>query len=377
MDANAGDWTEDHWERLRRYALGELTAPQAQALEAWIAADPQRTRVAESVLRHWAVSLGLGTRVSALNKQDALAEVFRRVLNDDGALRPGPMSDARNPPVHRLRLGVRAATSSRFTSLRQIAGIAAVLVVGVAVGVMWTVRNHLLSRQPNEYSDLERTTLPGQRDSVSLSDGTRVLLAPGTHLKALFTKQQRTVTLDGEAFFTVTHDASRPLTVQLASAVITDVGTRFVVRAYAVDTFAVVAVADGRISVSAGINARTHQSNLGANDVATVSAKGNVRVDHSQDVSPYTSWTAGKLVFRRTPLSMVAADLTRWYGVAFRVHDSSLAVLHITLTLTTQPAAEAAHLLCGLASAKCEHAPDGAFVIAPAERELRSTRARP
>lgn len=74
-------------------------------------------------------------------------------------------------------------------------------------------------------------TDPGEVRSIRLWDGSIVTLAPGTRLRVLYAEGHRTVSLpEGEAFFKVTHDASRPFEVRVAGSVVRDIGTEFNVR---------------------------------------------------------------------------------------------------------------------------------------------------
>jgi transmembrane sensor len=76
------------------------------------------------------------------------------------------------------------------------------------------------------------TTAVAQRAEVRLIDGTRVMMAPGTTLRvaADFGSQRRDVWLEGEAFFDVVHDRTRPFTVRAGSVSAHDLGTAFAVR---------------------------------------------------------------------------------------------------------------------------------------------------
>src|SRR3982751_821192 len=73
-----------------------------------------------------------------------------------------------------------------------------------------------------------------QQTRVTLGDGTRVVLNAGSRLSYAddFGRGTRDVVLDGEGYFDVVHDASRPFRVLARGSVAQDVGTRFVVRAY-------------------------------------------------------------------------------------------------------------------------------------------------
>ena len=76
-------------------------------------------------------------------------------------------------------------------------------------------------------------TLPGQRSTVTLSDGTIIELNSGTVLEypAVFNKKERKVLLNGEAMFHVAHDSQHPFIVSTFASDIKVVGTVFNVKA--------------------------------------------------------------------------------------------------------------------------------------------------
>lgn len=177
----------------------------------------------------------------------------------------------------------------------------------------------------------------GQRDSVTLTDGTRVILAPGSQLTvaASFDNGDRTVELTGAAYFDVVHDASRPFTVHAAGTLIRDIGTAFTVKTDDLGGVSV-AVTHGIVAIENG-DARTGQPasvELHAGDRGTVTA-GTVSVTRGIVTADDAAWTRGALSYRDTPLAEVQADLKRWYGITLRLGDSALSGL--TVTMPSQP----------------------------------------
>lgn len=83
---------------------------------------------------------------------------------------------------------------------------------------------------PNAYQHFEASDTVRQ---VTLGDGSQVELNLGSELTFSNYKDQRRVTLDkGEAFFSVSHDTSRPFIVRAADGRIRVTGTRFNVWMY-------------------------------------------------------------------------------------------------------------------------------------------------
>lgn len=174
-------------------------------------------------------------------------------------------------------------------------------------------------------------TLPGQRSTVELPDGSRATLAPNSSISYEISpaKGAREVALEGEAYFEVVHDEARPFRVRTANAVVKDLGTAFLVREYSTDTRTRVAVRSGAVAVSASSAGDTPATGLRAGQAVDMDANGEV-VSLTADTASYWAWTMGRLVFDGEPLPEVLTRLSRWYGVEFQLSDSSLSEQYFT-----------------------------------------------
>jgi ferric-dicitrate binding protein FerR (iron transport regulator) len=199
-------------------------------------------------------------------------------------------------------------------------------------------------------------TAPGQRETVTLRDGTHLVLGPATRLtvRGELGAGTRDVELDGEAVFTVAHDARRPFVVRANRTTMRDVGTVFVVRAYREDAAVRVAVAEGEVAlVGASLRAR---------DVATIDASGAVHIRRGVDVARYLAWTQGGLQFEDTPLKQVARDVGRAYGVEVTLADSALGGLHVTVRFDNQPLDVVLETVTRAVGARYEHTARGVVI---------------
>jgi transmembrane sensor len=123
--------------------------------------------------------------------------------------------------------------------------------------------------------------------------------------------------------------------VHVGSTVIEDLGTEFTVRAYQRTNSVRVAVESGSVAVRRGTTP-TPFVVLSPRDVAFLDDTGEVRLTRGVDVSTYTAWTGGRLVFNDTPLAQVTEELERWYGVEVRVTDSTLLSRHLTTAFESE-----------------------------------------
>ena len=86
--------------------------------------------------------------------------------------------------------------------------------------------------------------------AATLADSSRVVVSPGSELKARMGKE-RQVALRGEAYFEVERDGSRPFIVEAGELRVTVLGTGFEVTAYDTAATALVRVRHGSVSVVA------------------------------------------------------------------------------------------------------------------------------
>jgi transmembrane sensor len=305
---------DDDFDRLARHLAGESSPSERVETEQWIAADPARRAATEELAEAWRVAGG-AHRVDVEMGWQRLS----------GRLASTPES------AKLLQFRQRRSWWRDNARLVPLAA-AALLVAGAAI--LWPVTRRSAHRSAADTGEmLTFNTATGQRRNVDLSDGTHVSLGVASELRVLagYGKGAREVALTGEATFTVTHDRARPFRVHAGRAVIEDLGTEFAIRSYGSDAVVRVAVVSGSVSVRRG-SSQTVGATLARADVAVVADTGEVSVARGQDVGPYLAFARGRLVFDRTPLTEVAAELQRWYGVDVRLRDASLGALHYTNT---------------------------------------------
>lgn len=179
----------------------------------------------------------------------------------------------------------------------------------------------------------------GQQAIVTLDDGTSVTLAPESKLRiGHFGAHNRTVELDGEAYFDVTHVDGAPFVVRTGAVETRVLGTSFFVRRYASDATAHITVMTGKVAVG------THgqQSPLVVTAGRGADATDSTVVAMRDPAQAWEiGWLDGRLVFHDAPTPDVLQALHRWYGYEFRFADSTLAQRSLTVVISTRSSAEA------------------------------------
>lgn len=149
-------------------------------------------------------------------------------------------------------------------------------------------------------------TSVGETRVVQLADGSSVRLDTASRMQVRFDGDRRLIDLEqGQALFTVAHDASRPFVVSAGTAQVTAVGTVFDVRREKGEVR--VTLVSGAVDVSSEKRA-VHR--LAAGHQARVTGAGVGA--RAVDVAVETSWTEGRIVLENAPLTQAIAEVNRY-----------------------------------------------------------------
>jgi transmembrane sensor len=247
-----------------RLTSGDASATDRADFELWRSASPIHDAAFGEAQKLWS---GLG-------------EVFPKPIVAAGAA-----SAPRHPaamPQRRFRLKAIAALAASFA-----------LLVGIGAKYMTSWRH-------------DYATAPGQREVVTLADGSRVQLSSDSAIDIRYGPDVRRIRLvRGEAYFDVVHNARRPFVVDAADDAVNDIGTAFSVR---LDRDAVVVVVErGAVEVTGS--------------AAPVRLQPNQRVRYGKGRNAYAepaniaedlAWTSGHLVLEDRSLREVVEELNRY-----------------------------------------------------------------
>jgi transmembrane sensor len=203
------------------------------------------------------------------------------------------------------------------------------------------------------------TSLSRHEDRRILPDRSATRLNAGANLTVLYSPAERRVRLDqGEAFFTVVPDATRPFVVEAGTIEVRALGTAFNVRlsgsrldvivtAGTVALAASVPVAAGSTSSSA---ARAEIAVLQANQRLNLSLTAGAPVTTVESIAPgeiqrRLSWQHGLMNFRDESLDSIVADLNRINATQVLLRDEALATTRFSGTIRSDNVAGFVRLL--------------------------------
>lgn len=171
--------------------------------------------------------------------------------------------------------------------------------------------------QPRNVHQTVATSV-GQRQTMTLPDGTRIELNAQTSLLIENTRAERHVRLaDGEIFLTVSKDKSRPFIVETPNGSVRVTGTIFDVRSEGSDALKVTVV-EGSVQVRPGEFATGHGQSpvsLTAGDQLSASASGvSVTNIPASALDDQLAWRQGQVVFDGVPLREALARFAHYHG---------------------------------------------------------------
>lgn len=184
--------------------------------------------------------------------------------------------------------------------------------------------------QPTASSELIKTN---DRDSfVRLPDGSTVVLNEKSSLtfpNSFEGSSTREVYLEGEAFFDIKHNPSKPFIVRSGNVVTTVLGTAFNIKAFPSDQEVVVTVTRGKVEVSAdkkvlGVISRDQQITVNKNAVAT-----SQQVVNSQET---IAWMERDIFFDDVTMEQAMLELENRFDVKINLLNDQIKDCRFTAT---------------------------------------------
>lgn len=163
------------------------------------------------------------------------------------------------------------------------------------------------------------STRSGERKTMELADGSRLILNSNSELKipADYNSGSRNLQLSGEAFFEVAKNKSDPFEVSCGKVSVRALGTSFKVRSYSFDSSMRVALVEGSVKVdSRNTSQKSSQILLPGEEVnLNVNAASAELVKKKFDIDREWGWKEDRLIFKDASLQQIAAELEYWYGI--------------------------------------------------------------
>ncbi len=288
------------WDLTAKHLAGETTKAEQERIHNWEIENPENTAEIDRLGDAWNLSAS-DKNLYKINDDKAWINVKSRI----NELEKGKTE----------KKGLHVFTS-RFA--RMAAGI--LLLTAIAGGLYMITGN--LHSPSGMLTAINEETTPL---TIKLSDGSIVNLNKGARLEypEKFTVASREVTLYGEAFFEVQHDALKQFVVHTSSAAIRDIGTSFCILANQESNEVRVIVETGKVELIPTKHEVPkivlEKGNFGSyNSNESRAVRGN-----NTDIN-YLSWKTRLIKFQDTPMNEVAEILNKTYHTEISISSEKL-----------------------------------------------------
>ena len=317
---------EKFWDLLSLKLSGEATGEELAALDNLLQKKPEFGLQAQLMAELWKKRSGKDN-----NTDDFFNRHLQRLSNQ-----PDFYTAVPEPPVP-LTETLPIRRTQRW--LLPLTGIAALLVVLFLI--FKPLKPAPAGQNTARIAQNTVSTGKGSKSAVELPDGSKAWLNADSKLtyNENFTGELREVSLEGEAYFDVVKDKTRPFIIHTSTIDIKVLGTAFNVRAYQSEKNTETALFRGSVEVTLHNNpekkivlkpneklkvnnkslqfnnSNAAKDNTVARNTALNITVSKIHVQAKDSAALETLWMKNKLVFDAESLEEVAGKIERWYNV--------------------------------------------------------------
>jgi ferric-dicitrate binding protein FerR (iron transport regulator) len=251
-----------------------------------------------------------------------------------------------------ITVGERSSTRSIGFQILKYAAI-----ILITVGLTWLFFNARENGFKHQLAFNEFRVPYGSKSTLILPDGTKIWMNSGSRIRypEKFAPEDRTIYLEGEAFFDVTHNPKRPFIVKTSDINIKVYGTRFNVKSFPEESIIETALVSGSVEIE-----RTNSQGKVLNNIRmqpnqivsyskmkgdfvsdipvekpkeehkVVAVASAGKVNEVKPIVPVTvidlvtSWKDEKLLFKKENFEDIIIKMQRWYDVKITLQNENL-----------------------------------------------------
>jgi ferric-dicitrate binding protein FerR (iron transport regulator) len=328
------------------YLKGELDPEEVKELMSWIKSDPSNKRKFDEYCEIW-ITARSGVKHPEYNFHEGFWKFKQQIGMTDQA----------------------SVNSSKKRLYFNFLKYAAVFILAASLsGLLFYYLGKNNAR--SQYNSVNELIVPmGSSAKFNLSDGTTVTLNAGSRLTYdnCFGLDDRSVTLEGEAFFNVAKESDKPFIVRTSHINIKALGTAFNVKAYSSDKTIETTLVEGSVKIE-GISAegssevtvlKPNQKLTFYKEDLTIVDETAVKEDKQEknvqpeqvlkpasiprvitenvNVEPVISWKENKWIFEKQSLEQIAIELERKYDVRIIFESERLKYYRFTGIILAEP----------------------------------------
>ncbi|MDR6786046.1 transmembrane sensor [Pedobacter africanus] len=293
-------------ELLEKYIQDRCTPEELQKVLPYIDTPQGRRELEELLMADW-------EDFAPEKAEDSVAGEWQDRLTKRGGKKPG-----------------------KLTMLRQSwIGYAATVILVTGFGFYFLNREKRSRVEVQQVAMIEKFNPSGKRTILTLSDSSVVYLGAESRIRypERFAGTKREISLEGEAFFEISHNPEKPFIVQTGKVETQVLGTSFKIEAFKGHQLTV-SVATGRVSVGRKENSKlTSLAILTPGKMVSWNPSDNSTEISAIPIEDVRNLKNGTLAFKDTRLDKIALDLGRWYNTKIIITESKLTAYQLSITI--------------------------------------------
>ncbi len=281
------------------YIIGQASEKEIAAVRKWASESEERRAELSRIKNIWIIA-GLNNELDPAHKEKAIQQILTK------------LKMLKNSPAKKRK-------SIQLQWIKYVAAIVLIFCLSGTIGYF----GFKTGVNINQTGYTEIIVPNGERSNVVLPDGSKVQLNSGSSLKfePSFSSGKRSVVLNGEAFFEVTHDKSNPFFVETSQLKVKVLGTKFNVCSYNDDPYITTFLESGKveINIDGGQDIILNPSEAIKFEKKTNKASMLVIQD-----TRYTDWTKGLLTIKGETIAEMSIKLERRFGIQILFGDNEV-----------------------------------------------------
>ena len=337
------------WELFSRKLSNEATEVELQELQVLLREQPNEAYSLEIMEDLWKAPIQENKQYSEYKFKQLIQRMQGMGIETSGFnLEEKHLITVNQDNTYKIKRGILI--------IKQLAISICLIGILIAGYFLFENNNSKKGHLPIEKSS-EIATKNGSKTTITLPDGTKVWVNAGSKLtyENSYGNNLREVTLSGEAFFDVVHNAEKPFVIHTSKMDIRVLGTAFNVRCYPDEKKMETSLIRGSIEVTLKdrqkekIYLKPNEKLTLTDDEVSTSLIKNLKKAKNEIVNMQplvaishltyqpadssvveTSWVDNKLVFRSETFEEVALKMEKWYGVTINIQNENLKQEHLT-----------------------------------------------
>ena len=287
----------EHRNNLAKYVAGEMTEPEIEKFEAIVNSDPSNKKLVNSTISDWEI---IGTNKTELPNTDNAWNRLKTRIEQEAS---SAQNRSRKPAITRWAVAAMA-----------------IIIVASTYFALNIKQQNIIIKGASGLTTLVHT----------LPDGSRVFLEGNSQISYTkrFAKNNRNVTLNGEAFFDITKNPKIPFVIETQNTSIKVLGTSFSVKSGSKTDFELV-VQTGSVSIK--------QKNSNTKSIIAAPGDRVTLIDNhlaisKENIAPLQNLKNKRLQFKDEPLANIIQTINKAHQTNIALGSTALGNRKLTVT---------------------------------------------